>query len=84
VRPASADCVAATSASVVSRRAAYTPYTVPPSRKAGSSVASFSTEELAREALRLEAHKLPIATKFVTRAEQLAAAAAAEGASHED
>jgi ribosomal protein L16/L10AE len=34
--------------------------------------------------MRLAAHKLPIATKFVTRAEQQAAAAAAEGASHEN
>ncbi|MEB3327987.1 MAG: 50S ribosomal protein L16 [Candidatus Sericytochromatia bacterium] len=42
------------------------------------------SEELAREAMRLAAHKLPIATKFVTRAEQQAAAAAAEGASHEN
>jgi large subunit ribosomal protein L16 len=42
------------------------------------------TEELAREAMRLAAHKLPIATKFVTRAEQQAAAAAAEGASNEN
>jgi large subunit ribosomal protein L16 len=40
------------------------------------------SEELAREAMRLAAHKLPIATKFVTRAEQdarNAALLAAEG-----
>src|SRR5918998_4106655 len=45
-------------------------------------------EELAKEAMRLAAHKLPIATKFITRREQLhaivptaeqAALAAAEG-----
>jgi large subunit ribosomal protein L16 len=42
------------------------------------------TEELAREAMRLAAHKLPIHTKFVSKAEQLAAAAAAEGGSNED
>jgi len=41
-------------------------------------------EELAREAMRLAAHKLPIATKFVTRAEQQAARAAAEGGTRED
>jgi len=43
------------------------------------------TLEVAREAMRLAAHKLPIHTKFVTRAEQEAmAAAAAEGGSNED
>ena len=42
------------------------------------------TEELAREAMRLAAHKLPIHTKFVTKAEQEALAAAAEGKTNED
>ncbi|MEB3197075.1 MAG: 50S ribosomal protein L16 [Candidatus Sericytochromatia bacterium] len=42
------------------------------------------TEELAREAMRLAAHKLPIATKFVSRAEQQAQLAAAEGGARED
>lgn len=42
------------------------------------------SEELAREAMRLASHKLPIATKFVTRAEQQAARVAAEGGSRED
>jgi large subunit ribosomal protein L16 len=43
------------------------------------------TEELAREAFRLAAHKLPIHTKFVSRTEQQeAAAAAAEGGSNEN
>ena len=31
------------------------------------------SEELAREAMRLAAHKLPIATKFITRASEAAA-----------
>lgn len=35
------------------------------------------SEELAREAMRLAAHKLPIHTKFVTKVEQQAALAAA-------
>lgn len=35
------------------------------------------SEELAREAMRLAAHKLPIHTKFVTKADQQAALAAA-------
>jgi large subunit ribosomal protein L16 len=39
------------------------------------------TEELAREAMRLAAHKLPIHTKFISRAEQ---EAAAKGASDEN
>jgi large subunit ribosomal protein L16 len=43
------------------------------------------SEELAREAFRLAAHKLPIHTKFVSRTEQQeAAAAAAEGGSNEN
>lgn len=42
------------------------------------------TEELAREAMRLAAHKLPIHTKFVTRAEQEAAVAAEGGSSNEN
>ena len=42
------------------------------------------TEELAREAMRLAAHKLPIHTKFVTKAEQEALAAAAEGKTNAD
>ena len=48
------------------------------------------TEEIAREAMRLAAHKLPINTKFVTKAQQqallatTAPATPAEGASHED
>lgn len=37
------------------------------------------SEEIAREAMRLAAHKLPIKTKFVTRAEQAAEAAKATG-----
>lgn len=36
------------------------------------------SEELAKEAMRLAAHKLPIATRFVTRASEAAAAAPAE------
>lgn len=36
------------------------------------------TEEIAREAMRLAAHKLPVKTKFVTRAQQEAEAAAKE------
>ena len=40
------------------------------------------TEELAREAMRLAAHKLPIHTKFISRAEQ--EAAAAKGASNNE
>jgi large subunit ribosomal protein L16 len=36
-------------------------------------------EPVAREAMRLAAHKLPINTKFVTKAEQEAAAAAEGG-----
>ena len=35
------------------------------------------SEELAKEAMRLAAHKLPIATKFLTRRDQDAAAAQA-------
>lgn len=36
------------------------------------------SEELAKEAMRLAAHKLPIATRFVTRASEAAEAARAE------
>ena len=45
------------------------------------------TEDLAKEAMRLAAHKLPIATKFITRREQEAAealAVAVEDASEEN
>ena len=41
------------------------------------------SEEVAREAMRLAAHKLPIKSKFVTRAQQQADAAAAMKASQE-
>ena len=40
-------------------------------------------ESVAREAMRLAAHKLPIKSKFVTRAQQQADAAAAASASQE-
>ena len=36
------------------------------------------SEEIAKEAMRLASHKLPIKTKFVTRAQQEAEAAAQE------
>lgn len=39
-------------------------------------------EELAREAMRLAAHKLPIGTKFITRAQQELEAAHSGGSEH--